>query len=170
MANNLPIEIKTAAISMLCEGSSIRAIERITKVHRDTIMRLGVRVGTMCGRIQNAKMRNIKSTEIQIDELWGFVGKKRGQAVAADRAQGIGDVWTYIALDPNTKLIPTWLVGQRTLQHAEIFLRDLRNRLAGRVQLSSDGLPVYKEMVGASLWGKRRLRPSGKNLLRIARR
>jgi IS1 family transposase len=148
MSNNLETEKKVAAISMLCEGSSIRAIERITGVHRDTVMRLGVRIGTECGRIQNIKMRNIQSTEIQIDEIWGFIGKKRAQTLAGDRDAGIGDVWTFIALDPNTKLIPTWLVGQRTLQHVEIFLRDLRNRLAGRVQLSSDGLAAYREKVG----------------------
>lgn len=148
MANNLPTEKKVLAISMLVEGSSIRAIERVTGVHRDTIMRLGVRVGTECGRIQNANMRDIQSLEIQIDEIWGFVGKKRRRARAWDRAAGIGDIWTFIALDRDTKLIPTWLVGQRTMQHVEIFLRDLRNRLAGRVQLSSDALPAYREQVG----------------------
>lgn len=77
MANHLSSEKKVLAISMLAEGSSIRAIERVTGVHRDTIMRLGVRVGHGCGRIQNEKMRNIQSSEIQIDEIWGFVGKKR---------------------------------------------------------------------------------------------
>jgi IS1 family transposase len=133
---------------MLCEGSSIRAIERITGIHRDTVMRLGVRIGQECGRIQNTKMRNIHASEIQVDEIWGYIGKKRNRANAGDHAVGLGDVWTYIALDRDTKLIPTWFIGQRTLQHAEIFLRDLRNRLAGRIQLSSDAHPVYNEMVG----------------------
>src|SRR5690242_3332637 len=111
MANNVPIEKKVNAISMLCEGSSIRSIERITRIHRDTIMRLGVRVGQECVRLQNAKMQNIKSEEIQIDEIWGFVGAKRGNA----RQAGMhGDVWTFIALDRDTKLIPSFWVGQRT--------------------------------------------------------
>ena len=148
MANNLPTEKKVNAISMLCEGASIRSIERITGIHRDTVMRLGVRIGQECGRIQNAKMRNIQAGEIQIDEIWGFIGKKRTNAKAWDRLEGIGDVWTFIALDRDTKLIPTWFVGQRTMQHAEIFLRDLRNRLTGRIQLFSDALAAYRETVG----------------------
>ena len=96
MANNLPTEKKVLAISMLAEGSSIRAIERVTAVHRDTIMRLGVRVGQECARIQDKKMRNIKSSEIQIDEIWGFVGKKK-QVNAW--AEGVGAVWTFIKAD-----------------------------------------------------------------------
>lgn len=146
--NRLNTEDQVRVISLLAEGSSIRSIERITGIHRDTIMRLGVRVGHECGRIQNVKMRNIHANEIQVDEIWGFVGKKRRNAQAWDRQAGIGDVWTFIALDRDTKLIPTWFVGQRTMQHAEIFLRDLRNRLAGRVQLFSDALAAYRETVG----------------------
>ena len=153
MANNLPTEKKVSVISMLAEGNSIRSIERMTGIHRDTVMRLGVRIGTECGRIQSAKMRNLHCSEIQIDEIWGFIGKKRGHAKVWDRLEGIGDVWTFIALDRDTKLIPTWFVGQRTLQHAEIFLRDLRNRLATRVQLSSDALPAYGVMVD-KVWGE----------------
>jgi len=80
MANNLPFEKKVMVISLLCEGSSIRAIERITGINRNTIMNLGVRVGQECIRLQNAKMRNIESREIQVDEIWGFVGAKRGNA------------------------------------------------------------------------------------------
>ena len=80
MANDLQFEKKVNAVSMLCEGSSIRAIERITGVNRNTIMNLGVRVGQECIRIQNAKMRNIQSREIQVDEVWGVVGARRGKA------------------------------------------------------------------------------------------
>src|SRR6266436_1021986 len=97
MANNLPTEKKVLAVSMLAEGSSIRAIERVTEIHRDTIMRLGVRVGEACAKIQDEKMRNIQSAEIQIDEIWGFIGKKKKQARAWE--EGVGDVWTFIALD-----------------------------------------------------------------------
>lgn len=88
---------------MLCEGSSIRSIERVTGIHRDTIMRLGTRVGAACKRIMDEKMRNISSAPIQVDEIWGFVGAKRNNA----RCVGAyGDVWTFIALDADTKLIP----------------------------------------------------------------
>ena len=145
MANNLPTEKKILAVSMLAEGSSIRAIERVTGVHRDTIMRLGVRVGEGCAKIQDEKMRNIQSADIQIDEIWGFIGKKKKQTRAWD--ENVGDIWTFIALDRDTKLIPAFRVGQRTMIHAREFLRDLAGRLVNRVQLSSDGLAAYRETV-----------------------
>ncbi len=150
MAYTLPFEKKKIIVSMLAEGSSIRAIERITGVHRDTIMRLGVRVGQECGRIQNQKMRNIASRQIEIDEIWGFIGKKRAHAKPWDFLQGIGDVWTFIALDAETKLIPAYHVGQRNLIHANFFLKDLASRMRHRIQLSSDGLAAYKEGADAA--------------------
>jgi IS1 family transposase len=146
MANNLPIEKKVLAVSMLAEGSSIRSTERVTGVHRDTIMRLGVRMGEACAAIHNAKMRNIKSTEIKIDEIWGFIGKKKQQTKAWE--EDVGDVWTFIALARDTKIIPAFHVGKRTMIHAQAFLRDLQARLANRIQLSSDGLAAYRETVG----------------------
>ena len=108
MANKLPFEKKVMVISMLCEGSSIRAIERITGINRNTIMNLGVRVGQECIRLQNARMRDIQSEEIQIDEIWGFVGAKRGKA---RQTGNHGDVWTFIALDRDSKLIPSFWFG-----------------------------------------------------------
>src|ERR1035437_8499144 len=104
MANNLATEKKVLAVSMLAEGSSIRSIELITGVHRDTIMRLGVRVGESCVKIDEEKLRGIPSRKIQIDEFWGFREKKRRQTKAWET--GVGDVWTFIALDADTKLIP----------------------------------------------------------------
>jgi IS1 family transposase len=151
MANKLQFEKKVMVISMLCEGSSIRAIERITGINRNTIMNLGVRVGQECIRLQNAKMRNIQSEEIQIDEIWGFVGAKRGRA---RQTGNHGDVWTFIALDRDSKLIPSFWFGQRTMEHARYFLRDLKGRLAKRVQLSSDGLAAYGETVGGVFGGE----------------
>ena len=148
MANNLLTEKKIQIIANLAEGSSIRAIERITGVHRDTVMRLGVRVGQACYQIHNQKMRNIQSTDFQVDEIWGFIGKKRKHASPSDVLDGIGEVWTFIALARDTKLIPSFWVGQRTIIHARIFLKDLEERLANRVQLSSDGLPAYRKTVG----------------------
>ena len=108
MANNLPTEKKVLAISMLAEGSSIRAIERVTGVHRDTIMRLGVRVGEACAVIHDQKMRNVASRHIEVDEIWGFVGAKRRNAA---RVGAYGDVWTFIGLDADSKLIPSFVVG-----------------------------------------------------------
>jgi len=92
MANNLPTEKKAMAISMLAEGSSIRAIERVTAIHRDTIMRLGVRVGQACCKIHDNKMHDLESTDIQIDELWGFIGKKDKNTQAWEVFRGAGSI------------------------------------------------------------------------------
>jgi len=144
MANNLPTEKKTLIVSMLCEGSSIRAIERITDVHRDTIMRLGFRVGQSCSAILSERMRGLDCTLIEIDELWGFIGAKNKNSA---RAGAYGDVWTFIALDPISKLIPSFVVGKRDSYHARMFMEDLAPRLTKRIQLSSDALTAYKDAV-----------------------
>jgi IS1 family transposase len=151
MANNLPTEKKVLVVSMLAEGSSIRAIERVTSVNRNTIMNLGLRVGQACHRIHNEKIRSIQSSHIEIDEIWGFIGKKHKQTKPWDFQDGIGDVWTFIALDADSKLIPSYWVGHRTILHATVFLRDLASRLANRIQLSSDALAAYGETVGQQL-------------------
>jgi IS1 family transposase len=143
MANVLSTEKKIAAVGMLCEGNSIRSIERMTGVHRDTVMRLGVRMGEGCQRIMDEKMRNLKSNLIQVDEVWGFIGKKQKNADAADRRAGQGDVWTWIALDSETKLVPTFAVGDRSQYMANCFMDDLASRLSHRVQISSDALKAY---------------------------
>jgi hypothetical protein len=100
MANNLETGKKVMAVSMLCEGNSIRSIERITGVHRDTIMRLGLRMGESCQQIMDAKMRGLNCKQVECDEIWGFIGAKRKNA---NRVGAYGDVWTFIALDADTK-------------------------------------------------------------------
>ncbi len=127
MSCNLAHEKKILAVSMLAEGNSIRSIERMTGVHRDTIMRLGVRVGTACAKILDQKMRGLTCSHIECDEIWGFIGAKRNRA---DAAGCYGDVWTFIALDTNTKLIPTFIVGKRDAYHAKAFMSDLAGRMA----------------------------------------
>ncbi len=115
MANNLETEKKVMAVAMLAEGNSIRSIERVTGVHRDTIMRLGVRVGEGCAKIQDERMRGLSCKQIEVDEIWGFIGAKRRNAA---RVGAFGDVWTFIALDADTKLIPSFVVGKRDMYHA----------------------------------------------------
>jgi hypothetical protein len=117
MAKNLDSSKRVMAVSMLCEGSSIRAIERVTGIHRDTIMRLGVRVGEACKKIMDEKMRNIPAAQIEVDEIWGFIGAKRKNAERAGAYYG--DVWTFIAMDADSKLIPSYVVGKRDRYHAE---------------------------------------------------
>lgn len=144
MANNLKTEKKVAAISMLCEGSSIRAVERVTGIHGDTIGRLALRVGESCKKIMDDKMRNLECRKIEVDEIWGFVGAKQKNA---KRAGAYGDVWTFIALDSDTKLIPTFVVGKRDMYHTQLFMEDLAGRLSNRIQLSSDGMNAYPEAI-----------------------
>jgi IS1 family transposase len=150
MANQLSNEKKTMAVSMLCEGSSIRSIERITGVHRDTIMRLGVRMGEGCKAIMDEKLRNLPCKLVQVDEVWGFIGMKQRTAhekKVNDDKKVAGDVWTWIALDSETKLVPTFAVGDRSQYMANCFIEDLASRLSNRCQLSSDALRAYQSAV-----------------------
>lgn len=124
MANILPMEKQVAVIGALAEGSSIRSIERITGIHRDTVMRLGVRIGEHCANFMDEKMRNLDCQTIQVDEIWGFVGKKQRVLKPRDKKKGFGDAYTYIALDSDTKLIPTFLIGKRDTYNATVFMED----------------------------------------------
>ena len=135
------------AIGALAEGNSIRSVERMTGIHRDTIMRLGVSVGENCAAIMDAKMRGLNCKAIEVDEIWGFIGKKKRNANAFDRREGMGDVWTFMSIDPETKIIPSYVVGKRDLYHACVFMEDLAKRLNNRIQLSSDALAAYPEAV-----------------------
>ena len=143
MANNLPTEKKNMAVAMLAEGNSIRSIERMTGVHRDTIMRLGVRVGEGCKTIMDDKFRNLDTSVIEVDEVWGFIGMKQKTANQTLAHPDMGDVWTWIALDAKTKLVPTFAVGNRSAEMADLFMADLAARLSHRVQISSDALAAY---------------------------
>src|SRR6266849_5410338 len=98
MANVLSTDKQIAIIGALCEGSSIRSIERITGVHRDTIMRLGVRVGQGCTALMDAKMRNLSCTRLEMDEIWGFVGKKERHWRPGDAPQQCGSIWMFCAI------------------------------------------------------------------------
>jgi IS1 family transposase len=142
MANILKTEKKVAVISMLAEGASIRAVERITGVNQNTIMSLNRRVGDACAKIMDEKMRGLNCKNLEIDEIWGFIGAKRKNA---QRAGVYGDVWTFIALDADSKLIPSFIVGKRDAYHAKAFMDDLASRLALRVQISSDALAAYPD-------------------------
>ena len=149
MANILPIDKKIAVIGALAEGSSIRSIERITGIHRDTIMRLGVRVGVGCTSLMDSRMRNLPCNRVEVDEIWGFVGKKERNVKEGDSKE-IGSVWTWCALDAETKLVPAFKVSDRSPRAANEFMQDLAGRMANRVQLSTDGYAAYVKAVEAS--------------------
>ena len=147
MANILKTEKKVAVISMLCEGASICAIERITGIHGDTIGRLALRVGQACKKIMDERMRNLPCKNVEVDEIWGFIGAKQKNA---KRVGAYGDVWTFIALDADTKLIPSFVVGKRDAYHAKTFMDDLASRVKNRVQISSDALRAYEDAIERS--------------------
>lgn len=141
--NRLSMDRRTQIINCLVEGNSIRSTERMTDTHRDTIMRLLVQVGDGCQAIMNEEMHDLTCRRIQVDEIWAYVGKKQAQVTKADDRSRVGDMWTFVALDPDTKLVPSYLVGKRTSRNAVTFMTDLSERLANRVQLSSDALNSY---------------------------
>jgi IS1 family transposase len=149
MANVLNTDKQIAIISALTEGSSIRSIERMTGVHRDTIMRLGVKIGQGCTRMMDATMRELPCQRLEVDEIWGFVGKKERSINKGDSPE-VGSVWTWCAIDADTKLVPSFKVGERNLKTAQMFMDDLSSRLANRVQLTSDGFHGYAKAVEAS--------------------
>ncbi len=146
MANVLNKDKQIAVIAALAEGSSIRAIERITGISRNTIMRLGVKIGQGCSRLLDAKMRDLTCNYLQFDEIWGFVGKKEKHRMISDDPT-LGDVWTFCAIDAETKLVPSFRVGKRNHATANAFVSDVASRLKNRPQISSDGLRAYVEAV-----------------------
>lgn len=146
--NILKSEKKEAIIGGLVEGVSIRSLERMTGVHRDTIMRLLVKTGGICENLMDTKMRKLSCKNIEVDELWAYVGKKQRHVnKKTDNPNRVGDFYTFVALDPDTKLIPTYRVGKRDFNTACAFITDLESRLSNRVQISSDRLGAYVDAI-----------------------
>lgn len=150
MSNVLPRSQQLAVLSALVEGSSVRSAERMTGVHRDTILRLMVRVGNGCADLLDEKMRDLPCERLELDELWSFVGKKQRRVRDTDDASRVGDAWTFIALDPVSKLIPAFLVAKRDGASTRAFIADLAPRLRYRVQISTDAMASYRDAIGTS--------------------
>jgi IS1 family transposase len=148
--NRTPLARRTQIINALVEGNSIRSAERMTNTHRDTIMRLLVQVGTGCAKLMDEEMRDLPCRRLQVDEIWCYVGKKQAHLAKEDDRSRVGDQWTFVALDAETKLVPSFLVGKRNLVCATEFMTDLAGRLSNRVQLSSDALAAYVEATEAA--------------------
>ena len=163
MANILKPEKQEGVVRCLVDGVSVRATERITGVHRDTILRLLQRVGAGCEALMDEEMRDLPCERIQVDEIWGYVAKKQRHLTRQDDPRQKGDFWTFVALDADTKLIPAYRVGKRDGETANAFVTDLASRLANRVQLSSDALSAYVDR-GPGLWGSSGLWPDRKVL------
>jgi len=147
--NILPREKQIAAISALCEGVSIRATERLTGVNRGTVMALGARVGEGCAKLHNALMRNVNISRLEFDEISQYVGKKR-KAVKPTDPVTVGDQFTFIALAGSAKAIISYYTGKRTSEAACAFAKDVRARVLGAPEISTDGLNAYPYAIEAA--------------------
>lgn len=141
--NQLTPEKRAQVVACLVEGNSLRSTVRLTGVHRTTIQNLLVELGTAVATYQSQIFRNLPCKRLQCDEIWSFVGCKEKNATPEKKAKGEGDCWTWTALDADTKLIPCWYVGPRDMTAAHRFIQDLADRLANRVQLTTDGHRPY---------------------------
>lgn len=149
MANHLKAEKKRAILNALVEGNSIRSVERMTGVHRDTICRLLVQVGEACEQLMKERMRNLNCTDLQADEIWTYVGKKQRRLDDLEKMIGTkGDQYVFVAMDRNTKLVPVFHVGKRDGANTIEFMAAVKRCLNGvRPQLSTDGFDAYPDAV-----------------------
>lgn len=142
--NKLPLPTRVQILSLLCEGSSMRSISRVCDVSINTVSKLLVDAGKACAAFHDENVRDVKATKVQCDEIWSFCYSKQVNAPnTISRQEDRGDVWTWTALDADSKLIVTWMVGDRSVDTGVPFMRDLQSRLANRVQLTTDGHGAY---------------------------
>ena len=130
MANVLSRSKQIAVLSALVEGVSVRGAERMTGVNREMVLNLLARVGGGCATLLDERMRDLPCERLEIDELWSFVAKKQKSVRETDDASRVGDAWTYVAIDADTKLVPCTFTGKRTVANTNAFISDLRTRTA----------------------------------------
>lgn len=146
--NRMPLAQRAQILGFLVEGMSLRAASRLADCSINTVTKLLVDVGMACAEFQDNALRNLTCRRIQCDEIWSFVGAKQKNVPEERRGEfGVGDVWTWTAIDADTKLIASWMVGSRDGDAARAFMGDLAPRLANRVQLTTDGHRVYLDAV-----------------------
>ncbi len=147
--NKLSTAKRVAVISALVEGCSVRSTSRLTDVAKGTILRLLAEVGAACARYQDTTIRNVPASRVQVDEIWSFVGCKQKNITPKITAKNpsAGDAWTFVAIDAQSKLVLSWLVGLRDAGCATEFLQDVASRLANRIQLTTDGHTMYLSAV-----------------------
>lgn len=146
--NQLATDERAKILNCLIEGCSMRSTSRLTGAAKKTVERLLVRAGNACAEYHDKIMRNLPCKVLQVDEIWAFCGCKEANVPDSVKGLGImGDVWTWVAIDADSKLIPAWYVGKRDSLDAKLFIDDLAKRLASRVQLTSDGLKAYVEAI-----------------------
>jgi IS1 family transposase len=146
--NKLPIAKRAQILNLLCEGASMRSVSRLTDTSINTVSKLLVDAGKFCAGFHDAKVRGVKAQRVQVDEIWSFTyAKARNVKTAKAAPDGAGDTWTWTAIEADTKLIVAHLVGGRDGEYAREFMCDVRDRLANRVQLTSDGHKAYLDAV-----------------------
>lgn len=138
---------RAEVVRCLVEGNSIRSTVRMTGAAKNTVVKLLCDLGKACSEYQDEHLRNLNSMVVQVDEIWSFVGVKQKRATYEQLANGMGDAWTWTAIDADSKLIITWHVGLRTEGDCRDFIDDLADRCSRRIQLSSDGFGTYKNAV-----------------------
>lgn len=148
--NKLSTAKRVAVVSALVEGCSIRSTVRMTGVSKNTIAKLLLELGAACTKCQDETLRNLRCKRLQCDEIWSFVGGKDKNLSSEKKEAGLGSIWTWTAIDADTKLIPSWLAGSRDAESAYEFMQDVAGRLRGRVQLTTDGHRPYLEAVEAA--------------------
>jgi IS1 family transposase len=153
--NKLDPRKQAQVVSALVEGNSIRATVRMTGVAKNTIAKLLVELGAACSDYLDKHLVNLNCQHVQVDEIWSFCYAKAKNVTPEIAAKNpfAGDVWTWVAIDADTKLIPSWIVGPRDGVTARIFVNDLAKRLSNRIQLTSDGLSVYLAAVEKAFHG-----------------
>jgi IS1 family transposase len=151
--NVLSRDQQIAIIACLTEGQSIRATERITGIHRDTIMRLGARVGRGCAELHDRMMVGIRTGRLELDEIWGFVGKKQ-KRVQRHEIEHKGDQYTYIGMSSSAKAIISYRTGKRDSENTDLFVQDLRQRVIGAPEISTDGFLPYKNAIRDAFNGR----------------
>ncbi len=146
--NRLSIEKKAQIVTLLVEGNSLRSCSRIADVSINTVTKLLVEVGTACWDFHNANVVNVKSQRIQCDEIWAFIySKEKSKPNNINDYEAAGDCWTWTGLDPDTKLMVSYGIGNRDADSANFFMQDVASRMANRIQLTTDGLHSYLEAV-----------------------
>jgi IS1 family transposase len=152
--NRLDKAKQAQVVAALVEGNSVRATVRMTGVAKNTIAKLLVELGAACSEYLNKTLVNFPCKRVQCDEVWSFVGAKQKNVTPALLAKGhAGDVWTWVAMDADTKLVCCWWVGGRDWQTARLFVDDLQGRMANRIQLTTDGLKLYLFAINAAFQG-----------------
>ncbi len=152
--NKLPLQTRAKILNLLCEGQSMRAVARLENVSFNTVAKALVDAGTVCAEMHDEMVQGVKASRIQCDEIWAFnYCKQRNVATAKAAPEGAGDVWTWTAIDADSKLIVSYLVGDRWGEQAIELMDDLRSRLSNRVQLSTDGHRAYLDAVEGAFGG-----------------